>query len=216
MPIVDKGSPRRHAAVYSRSPHTVPNHMRRSTMYSEILILAMLRPGPRHGYEIKKDVDRALGGMVSLNNKTLYLALKRFEAAGAVTRRVIPQIGKPSRHLYELTEPGIELMQGYLRDFGPEHAGVDAEFFTRVSFFGFLEVPERKVILERRMAFLQRALEYLHGLQKVADEDEHYANIVPSRAHAQRVLAFHTRRIHDECEWIACWLGEMEAPNASS
>ncbi len=68
-------------------------------MYSEILILAMLRPGPRHGYEIKKDIDRALGGMVTLNNKTLYLALKHFEELGAVTRQVIPQEGKPNRHL---------------------------------------------------------------------------------------------------------------------
>ena len=56
-------------------------------MYSEILILAMLQQGPRHGYEIKKDIDRALGGMVSLNNKTLYLVLKRFEEMGAVTDR---------------------------------------------------------------------------------------------------------------------------------
>ena len=68
-------------------------------MYSEILILAMLRQGPRHGYEIKKDLDRALGGMVTLNNKTLYLALKHFEEIGAVTRQVIPQEGKPNRHL---------------------------------------------------------------------------------------------------------------------
>ena len=56
-------------------------------MYSEILILAMLRAGPRHGYEIKKDIERALGRTVSLNNKTLYLALKRFEEIGAVVRR---------------------------------------------------------------------------------------------------------------------------------
>ncbi len=52
-------------------------------MYSEILILAMLQQGSRHGYEIKKDLDRALGGMVTLNNKTLYLALKHFEEMGA-------------------------------------------------------------------------------------------------------------------------------------
>src|SRR6266581_9164680 len=92
-------------------------------MYSEILILAMLQPGPRHGYEIKKDIDRALGGMVVLNNKTLYLALKRFEEMGAVTWQIIPQIGKPNRHLYALTGRGIELLQAYLRDFGPEQAG---------------------------------------------------------------------------------------------
>jgi DNA-binding PadR family transcriptional regulator len=178
-------------------------------MYSEILILAMLRQGKRHGYEIKKDIDRALGGMVSLNNKTLYLALKRFEEMGAVTRQVIVQEGKPNRHLYELTERGIEVLQAYLRDFGPEQAGVDAEFFTRVSFFDFLEIPERKAILGIRLAYLQRGLEYLHSLQQIPDED--CANIISSRSHAQRVLAFHTRRIRDEYEWIASWLQEMQA-----
>src|SRR6266568_92486 len=116
-------------------------------MYSEILILAMLRQGKRHGYEIKKDIDRALGGMVSLNNKTLYLALKRFEEMGAVSRQVIVQEGKPNRHLYELTERGIEVLHASLRDFGPEQAAVEAEFFTRVSFFDLLEVSERREIL---------------------------------------------------------------------
>ncbi len=184
-------------------------------MYSEILILAMLQPGPRHGYEIKKDIDRALGGMVALNNKTLYLALKRFEEMGAVTRQVIPQEGKPNRHLYELTEHGIELLHTYLRDFGPDQAGVDAEFFTRVSFFDFLELPERREILNMRLAYLQRGLEYLRSLQQMTEEDEDGANIIPSYSHAQRVLAFHIRRIRDEYEWIAAWLEEMQANTSS-
>ena len=95
-------------------------------MYSEILILAMLQQGPRHGYEIKKDIDRALGGMVALNNKTLYLVLKRFEEMGAVTRQVIPQEGKPNRHLYQLTERGIELLQASLQDFPASQAASEA------------------------------------------------------------------------------------------
>src|SRR5712691_6861456 len=141
--------------------------------------------------------------MVALNNKTLYPALKRFEEMGAVTRQVMVQIGKPNRHLYELTERGIEVLQASLRDFGPEQAGVDAEFFTRVSFFDFLEVPEREAILGIRLAYLQRGLEYLGSLQQMADEGEDCANVVPSISHAQRVLAFHTRRLRDEYEWIA-------------
>jgi DNA-binding PadR family transcriptional regulator len=171
----------------------------------------MLRQGPRHGYEIKKDIDRALGGMVVLNNKTLYLALKRFEEMGAVTRQIIPQIGKPNRHLYELTERGIEVLHTSLRDFGPEQAGVDAEFFTRVSFFDLLEVPERREILHSRLAYLQRGLEYLHSLQQMKEEGEDCAKIVSSPSHAKRVLAFHTKRIRDEYEWIAAWLEELQA-----
>src|SRR5712692_7875096 len=138
-------------------------------MYSEILILAMLRQGPRHGYEIKKGIDRSLGGMVTLNNKTLYLVLKRFEEMGAVTRQVIPQEGKPNRHLYQLTERGIELLHAQLRDFEPEQAGADAEFFTRVSFFDLLEAHEREAILNKRLAYLEACLEYLQKLQHLAD-----------------------------------------------
>jgi len=180
-------------------------------MYSEILILAMLRQGPRHGYEIKKDIDRALGGMVTLNNKTLYLALKHFEEMGAVTRQVIPQEGKPNRHLYQLTERGIELLQVSLRDFSPEQASSDAEFFTRVAFFDFLEAEEREAILNKRLAYLQGGLEYLQNLQQMADSGEDCANIVPSMSYAKRVLAFHTRRISDEYQWVATWLEEMQA-----
>jgi DNA-binding PadR family transcriptional regulator len=179
-------------------------------MYSEILILAMLRVGKRHGYEIKKDIDRALGGMVTLNNKTLYLALKRFEEMGAVTREVIPQEGKPNRHLYELTERGIELLQALLRDFGEDAAGNEAEFFTRVSFFDFLEVPERKVILGARLAYLQRGLEYVQSLQQMAQQGEDCSKIIPSHSHAQRVLAFHIKRIRDEYEWIGAFLQELQ------
>src|SRR5258707_13562945 len=98
-------------------------------MYSEIVILAMLHQGPRHGYEIKKDIEQALGGMVPLNNKTLYLTLKRFEEMGAVTRQVIPQEGKPNRHPYMLTHRGTPLLQTRLRDFPPQQPGNQTRFF---------------------------------------------------------------------------------------
>jgi DNA-binding PadR family transcriptional regulator len=181
-------------------------------MYSEILILAMLRQGPRHGYEIKKDIDRALGGMITLNNKTLYLDLKHFEEIGAVTRQVIPQEGKPNRHLYQLTERGIELLQAYLRDFPASQAGSDAEFFTRVAFFDYLEVPEREAILSVRLAYLEGRLSYLRTLQHLAEAEDCAPNMGISMSHAQRVLAFHTRRIRDEYAWIASWLEELQTP----
>src|SRR6266851_4246301 len=160
-------------------------------MYSEIVILAMLHQGPRHGYEIKKDTERALGGMVPLNNKTLYLALKRFEERGAVTRQVLPQEGKPNRHLYQLTERGIELLQAYLRDFPAPQAANEAEFFTRVAFFDYLEAEEREAILTRRLAYLEVCLSYLQSMQHMADSEDCAPTMGISMSNAQRVLAFH-------------------------
>ena len=182
-------------------------------MYSEILILAMLGQGPRHGYEIKKDVERALGGTIVLNNKTLYLALKRFEEMGAVTRQVLLQEGKPNRHLYELTERGVELLQASLRDFPASQAASEAEFFTRVAFFDLLEVKVRQEILSKRLVYLQGCLEYLHDMQQIAYSGEECANIVPSLSNAQRVLAFHTQRLRDESHWISAFLAELQENN---
>jgi DNA-binding PadR family transcriptional regulator len=179
-------------------------------MHTDILILAMLRQRPHHGYEIKKAIDRSMAGMISLNNKTLYLTLKRFEEMGAVTREVQPQAGKPPRHIYHLTDRGVELLSAYLRDFGPEQARVDAEFFTRVSFFDFLEMTERREILQQRLAYLEVCLDYLQSLHQIAEEDEDYVrSIVLTPIHAQRVLAFQTERFRDEVTWISKWLAEM-------
>jgi DNA-binding PadR family transcriptional regulator len=88
-------------------------------MYSEIVILALLQQRPQHGYELKKCIEQALGGTVSLNNNVLYPALKHFETLGAVVREVVQQEGKPNRHIYHLTERGIELLHTYLCDFPP-------------------------------------------------------------------------------------------------
>ncbi len=179
-------------------------------MYSEILILAMLRQHPRHGYDIKKDVEWALGGTVSINNKTLYLALKRFEEVGAVTRQVIAQQGKPNRHLYHLTERGIELLQAYLRDFPPEHAASEAEFFTRVAFFDYLEPAEREAILNVRLTYLETLLSHLHSMQQMVDKQESASSTSISMSPTQRVLAFHIQRTRDEVQWVSSWLQEMQ------
>lgn len=47
-------------------------------VFAEILILGQLLSGPKHGYEIKKDVQETLGEAFEINNNLLYPALRRF------------------------------------------------------------------------------------------------------------------------------------------
>jgi DNA-binding PadR family transcriptional regulator len=173
-------------------------------MYSEIVILAMLRKQPRHGYDIKKDVERALGGAASINNKTLYPTLKRFEEMGAVEREIVAQEGKPNRHLYHLTERGAELLQAYLRDFPTDLAANKAEFFTRVAFFDLLEPEARQKILKARLAHLQGILDHLLLLQQKPWGES-------QTLYPQRVLAFQIQQTRREYQWLADWLEEMRA-----
>ena len=180
-------------------------------MYSEILILAMLRQGPRHGYEIKKEVEEVLAGTVSLNNKTLYPMLKHFEEMGAVERRVVTQEGKPNRHVFSLTERGMELLHDLLCDFPASLAGVEAEFFTRVSFFDYLTQEEQKAILKQRLAHLEGGLNYLERMQQMTEGQECAPTMGISMSNAKLVLAFHTQRIREEYQWVASLLEKLQA-----
>jgi DNA-binding PadR family transcriptional regulator len=173
-------------------------------MYSEIVILALLRQRPRHGYEIKKDAEQFLGGTASINNKVLYPTLKHFEEIGAVVRQVVEQEGRPNKHLYHLTERGAELMLNYLRDFSPEQAASNAEFSTRVAFFDLLEPEERQEILQKRLDHIQRSLEHLQKIQQMAGG-------TGLAGYPQRVLAFQTQQVRNEYQWLADWLEEMRA-----
>ncbi len=85
-----------------------------------------------------------------------------------------------------------------------EQVANEAEFFTRVAFFDYLEPEERIEILEKRLSRVRDRLDYLSKLQQMADE-------ASATAHAQRVLAFHGQQIRNEYQWIASWLEEMRA-----
>src|SRR5690242_19683058 len=152
-------------------------------MYAEIIILASLGARPQHGYEIKKNVERALARSISLNNKVLYPALKRFEEMGAVQREVERQEGKPDRHIYRLTDRGTEVLQGLLQDFSPEVLRSDAEFLVRVAFFHLLEPEIRLEILQIRAELVAKDLAHIQGLKELTRQD------MPS-SYAMRVTLF--------------------------
>src|SRR5204863_8711559 len=103
-------------------------------MYVDILILAELASQQYHGYELKRRVERILGGTLTINANQLYPTLKRFEEIGAVSRKVELQSGKPDRHIYSITDRGLEVLQDLLQDFPPDIARSDAEFGARVAF----------------------------------------------------------------------------------
>ncbi len=87
----------------------------------------------------------------------------------------------------------------------------EAEFFTRVAFFEYLEPEEREVILKKRLDYLGGCLDYLHTMQQMAYEGDCAHGMGISMSNAQRVLAFHTQRVRNEYQWVVTWLEEMQA-----
>jgi DNA-binding PadR family transcriptional regulator len=131
-------------------------------MYLDILILSHLRTAPVHGYELKRKV--AATTAFALHNNTLYPALRRFEDAGAVRKTAIQQEGRPSRHVYELTDVGHELLHDMLAELPGELAGSEEEFLTRVGMFDQLTAAERRSVLATRDEALSARIQHLEDL----------------------------------------------------
>lgn len=127
-------------------------------MYADILILGQLLKGPKHGYEIKKNIQEALGESFEINNNLLYPALRRFQEMGAMTKEVEKMDGKPDRHVYLLTDTGEEVFIELIRDFPRKAAANQMEFLVRVALFDRLEPELQLDILRKRLTVLEEEL----------------------------------------------------------
>ena len=171
-------------------------------MYIDILILAELSSRPYHGYELKRQVEWILGE--ALNSNHLYPALRRYEEMGAIYHEVERQSGRPDRHVYHLTEQGKDVLRTLLREFSPELARHDDEFQTRVAFFHLLDPAERLAILKARREVLEQRLQHRQDALALAREHPH-------ATYVQSLLDFQLRQVHQEVEWIATLIQEVQA-----
>jgi DNA-binding PadR family transcriptional regulator len=165
-------------------------------VYIEIIILKQLESGPKHGYEIKKDIGNILGKNFTINNNMLYPILKRFEDMGAVSKQVEQQEGKPNRHIYTMTSTGAELLFELLQDFTEETASNDNEFLVRIGLFDMLDLQTRKRILLTRRSAVEKSLSHLLNIVDSQKIDSQYP-------FPYRVIQFLTAQKRLELEWIS-------------
>ncbi|OYD07138.1 PadR family transcriptional regulator [Paludifilum halophilum] len=161
-------------------------------MYIEIIILGQLLSGPKHGYEIKKNIQEALGETVKINNNMLYPALRRFLEMGAISKEVVESEGKPNRHVYLLTEAGEKIFSDIIRDFSSKLAGNQMEFLMRVALFDRLEPATQQEILQKRREVLEDRLEHYH----------HIGDTHPDKPFVKEIIRFQKDQVEHELEWI--------------
>ena len=72
----------------------------------ELLILSSLEAGPRHGYEIGKQLENRSDGRLEFKASTLYSILYRMEDRGWIKGRWVEKKGERRRCYYTLTQSG--------------------------------------------------------------------------------------------------------------
>lgn len=181
----------------------------------ELAILGLLKDQPLHGYELKKRLADELGFASGVSFGSLYPALARLEAAGAVEAVLpgragppVPHTGslsgelaafrsrKPSaragrgRKVYAITARGEELFDELL---ATENQSNDDErlFNLRLAFARYLPPDARIGMLERRRAHLVERLIQIRARVKAARD-----------AYARSLVEHDQEAMEHDLSWI--------------
>ncbi len=77
---------------------------------AELLILSLLDPLDRHGYEISKLIEQRSQGTLRFHVASLYPLLYRLEKRGWIKGRWVEKSGQRRRRYYRLTDQGREIL----------------------------------------------------------------------------------------------------------
>src|ERR1044071_3250741 len=78
---------------------------------AELLILSLVEPRPRHGYEISKLIESRSNGALSFNVASLYPLLYRLEKRGWIQGKWVEKAGQRRRRYYKLTAEGKKVLK---------------------------------------------------------------------------------------------------------
>ncbi len=76
-------------------------------------LLLLLHERPRYVFEMSNALTQLSRGTISADERSLYRALRRFEAVGFVRSEWQESAMGPDRRYYHLTELGIELLRRF-------------------------------------------------------------------------------------------------------
>ena len=173
----------------------------------ELAILGLLKEQPLHGYELRKRLRDYLGLFASVSFGSLYPALARLEASGAVSAVEIqrstagfPMTGSlsgertafrrsradvnrrsRSRRVYSITDEGQRLFDDLLSS-GTESCDDERSFALRWTFARHLRPQARIGLLERRRAQLLQHLAHVCSAASSNESLDSYSRSLMERA----------------------------------
>lgn len=128
----------------------------------ELIILGILKQQPRHGYEIKKIIQKELGIFTGLENKSIYYPLKIMEKKGFIKKAASRIRGRPFRYVYTITERGDKAFTALAMDALLSEKRPFIDIDIPIYFLPYLEKKEVLARLRLRKRFLEKVEAWLN------------------------------------------------------
>jgi len=135
---------------------------------NDLILLALLLDGPKHGYQLKREAG-FLFGRGDMHNNLVYPLLRRFMTAGWISKKSAPGERGQTRQQYSLTGTGRKILITRLSTYSNADASSFEGFITRVGMFAVLRQETRQRILLERQSYLRAREETIGALRQNMD-----------------------------------------------
>lgn len=131
-------------------------------------LLGLLYKDERHGYELKRTIDREFSPFWKIDFAQLYRSLSKMSTSGWVRVRVTAGSGGPKRKIYALTSRGRQVLQDWLA----QEAVDRNEFFVKVRLASECGLPVPALLDSQRSKFSKERVvrDQNHSLARAAGQ----------------------------------------------
>lgn len=126
-----------------------------STKYA---ILGLLNQKPMHGYEIKKEFEKSVSYIWSINVGQLYTLLKRMEGENIIVKKEVPQENKRDKIVYEITDAGRNELQEWL-SIPILNRQTKDEFYLKMMFLTQLDKENSRKYVDEQIKAMEKQSE---------------------------------------------------------
>ncbi len=143
-----------------------PRHEGKIMIENEFLFLGLLVEGPKHGYEIKRQIEKELVPAIGLQIKSIYYPLQKMEKVGLIEKETGQQGRFPQRYIYSITPKGKKQFKELI---SKSFVSVERPYFEMDLSLYFLPLIDQALAkkgLKTRLVILKKIRKDLVVLQK--------------------------------------------------
>lgn len=132
---------------------------------NEFLFLGLLAEGPKHAYEIKRQIEQELVPAIGLKIKSIYYPLQKMQEVGLIEMEVGREGRFPQKQIYRITSKGKKRFEDLI---SKSFIEVERPYFQVDLSLYFLPLVEQSLAKKRlktRLAILRQIRKDLIGLQ---------------------------------------------------
>jgi len=154
----------------------------------DLMFLGLLQEGPKHGYEIKKEINNVVSQFTGVRVKSVYYPLKKLEEKGMVSRSVGRAGRRPEKYVYRVTKKGKEefaklLNKSFLIIQRP-YLNIDLSLY-------FLQYVKPKIVkrrLENRLNGLRRIKTWGENREKTLQKEKAIYHMIAITEHSLEIV----------------------------